>query len=369
MIRKALLPALLVSAVGLAGCTGSAPIGAAPENVETPPPSQGSPTSTPTPPPQSEPPKPQLPAWVTPVTDESFAQLVEKHRPNELGRVPILEYHHFGEVEDRWTRTWENFRKDLETLYAKGFRAVNLGDYLNDKMKLPAGTSPVIFTFDDSPKNQFNMVQQGGKWMPDPKSVPGVMLQFAREYPDFGVAGTFYVKFTEVPFEEENWKEKLQFLVENGFEVGNHSYTHDNLSVLDDNGVRRSLGMQVKRVKEALPDYDGGTIALPLGEWPKNRELLLEGEYEGTRYKHRAVLMVADSPVPSPYDRRQEVYALQRTQAIQSEFDRWFRFLEDYRFISDGDPDTVVIPESMQEHLNPEKVAGKKVRTYPDPSR
>ncbi|MFZ5823804.1 MAG: polysaccharide deacetylase family protein [Bacillota bacterium] len=370
MIRKALLPALLATSLGLAACSASALQG----QVEPPTPAQVSPAPTPPAqldPPKTEPPKPQLPPWVTPVTDENFAALVQTHRPNEMGRVLILEYHHFGEEEERWTRTWENFRKDLETLYAKGFRAVNLMDYLNDDMKLPAGTSPVIFTFDDSMINQFRVIRKAdGTWEPDPKSVPAVMLQFAREYPDFGVAGTFYVKFTEVPFEEEDlWKEKLQFLVEHGFEVGNHSYTHDNLALLDDDGVRRSLGMQVKRIKEALPDYDGGTIALPLGQWPKNRALLVEGEYQGTRYKHRAVLEVADSPVPSPYDRRQDVYALQRTQAIQSEFDRWFPFLEKYRYISDGDPDTIVIPASLEERLNPEKIQGKKVRTYPDPAK
>jgi len=40
--------------------------------------------------------------------------------PNELGRVMILEYHKIDYPEERWTRTPENFRRDLETLYAKG---------------------------------------------------------------------------------------------------------------------------------------------------------------------------------------------------------------------------------------------------------
>ena len=36
--------------------------------------------------------------------------------PNELGRVMILEYHKIDYPENRWTRTPENFRRDLETL-------------------------------------------------------------------------------------------------------------------------------------------------------------------------------------------------------------------------------------------------------------
>lgn len=356
---------VLLVTLGLAGCSSSAPSGANP--TEPPPPTQTAPNPSPPPQPEPEPPKPQLPPWVTPVTDENFAQLVEKHRPNELGRVLILEYHHFGDEEERWTRTYDNFRKDLETLYAKGFRAVNMMDYLNDTMKLPAGTSPVILTFDDSPKNQFPAILKEGKLEPDPKSPVAIMLQFAKEHPDFGLAGTFYVKFTDEPFEEEaTWKEKIQFLVAHGFEVANHSYTHDNLQMLDDDGVRRSLAMNVKRVREALPDYDGGTLALPLGLMPENKPLARQGEWEGVSYKHRAVLYAADSPVHSTYDKRFDPFELQRTQAIQSEFDRWFIYLETTRYVSDGDPESVVLPESYQEHLNPEKVQSKKVRTYPD---
>lgn len=365
---KRLASLVLFVTLGLAGCSGSAPSGAGnaePAAPPSPPPQQT--TQNPEPPPQAEPPKPQLPAWVTPVSDESFAALVEKHKPNELGRVLVLEYHHFGEEEERWTRTYDNFRKDLETLYAKGFRVVNLLDYINDTMELPAGTSPVILTFDDSPRNQFPAVMKDGRLEPDPKSPVAILLQFAKEHPDFGLGGTFYVKFTNWPFEEEgSWKEKLQFLVAHGFEVGNHSYTHDNLSTLDDDGVRRSLAMNVKRVREALPDYDGSSLALPFGLMPENRALAREGEWEGTTYKHRAVLYAADSPNHSPYDRRRDLFELQRTQAIQSEFDRWFRYLDEYRYVSDGDPETVVIPESYKEHLDEEKVKGKTVRTYPD---
>ena len=35
---------------------------------------------------------------------------------NELGRLMILEYHKVDYPEERWTRTPENFRRDLETL-------------------------------------------------------------------------------------------------------------------------------------------------------------------------------------------------------------------------------------------------------------
>lgn len=357
--------AMIVSLVALSGCSSSAPPGDPPGPPATVVESVTEVEPAPAPAPAPEPPKPPLPAWVTPVTDENFTQLVAAHRPNELGKVLILEYHHFGDEEERWTRTYANFRKDLETLYAKGYRLVSLQDYLTGELKLPAGTSPVILTFDDSPKNQFPGLLKDGQWEPDPRSPVAIILQFGREHPDFGVGGTFFVKFTEVPFEEEaSWQAKLQFLVAHGFEVGNHSYTHDNLSQLDEAGVQRSLAMNVKRVQEALPDYDGFALALPFGILPDDPALAVAGQHEGTRYQHRAVLLAADSPNPSPYDRRLEVYSLQRTQAIESEFDRWLPFLERSRYISDGDPETIVIPADLAEHLDPAKVGAKRVRLY-----
>ena len=48
--------------------------------------------------------------------------------PNELGRVMVLEYHKIDYPEERWTRTPENFRRDLETLYSRGYRLQSLKD-------------------------------------------------------------------------------------------------------------------------------------------------------------------------------------------------------------------------------------------------
>ena len=38
---------------------------------------------------------------------------------NELGRVMILEYHKIDTPEARWTRTPENFRRDLQRLWER----------------------------------------------------------------------------------------------------------------------------------------------------------------------------------------------------------------------------------------------------------
>jgi len=82
--------------------------------------------------------------------------------PNELGRIMILEYHKIDYPEAQWTRTPENFRRDLETLYAKGYRVINMGDLLDRRITLPAGTTPVVLTFDDSSPGQFRYLEKNG---------------------------------------------------------------------------------------------------------------------------------------------------------------------------------------------------------------
>ena len=76
-------------------------------------------------------------------------------RANELGRVMILEYHKIDYPEERWTRTPENFRRDLEALYARGYRLQSLNDLLDGKITVGAGFTPVVLTFDDSSPGQF----------------------------------------------------------------------------------------------------------------------------------------------------------------------------------------------------------------------
>ena len=100
--------------------------------------------------------------------------------PNELGRVMILEYHLIEAPEARWARTPQNFRRDLDRLYREGFRLIGLNDYLDGKIDLPVGTTPVILTFDDSSPGQFRMIGTNGRPEVDPESAVGILEAFAR---------------------------------------------------------------------------------------------------------------------------------------------------------------------------------------------
>src|SRR5690554_2706077 len=45
---------------------------------------------------------------------------LQKVKPNELGKVLILEYHDVSDTEARWSRHYTNFQHDLQRLYQAG---------------------------------------------------------------------------------------------------------------------------------------------------------------------------------------------------------------------------------------------------------
>ncbi len=289
--------------------------------------------------------------------------------PNELGRVMILEYHKVDYPENRWTRTPDNFRRDLETLYSKGYRAVNLGDLLDRKIKTPRGTTPVVFTFDDSSPGQFRYVEANGGLTIDAKSAVGILDQFSKEHPDFGRAATFFVLpgaskpnrlFNQPEFEGK----KLQYLVSQGYEIGNHTLWHANLGKYDETTVRTQIAEAQQWIQRLVPDYRIRTIALPHGVYPKSVDWAMRGSAKGTSYSHDAILMVAGGPAMSPFDRRFEPTRLPRIQAVEADLTFWLRYFDrnpQERFVSDGDPATITVPAGRGDGIRRETASQVKV--------
>jgi len=282
--------------------------------------------------------------------------------PNELGRVMILEYHKIDYPEERWTRTPENFRRDLETLYAKGYRLINLGDLLDRKIQTPAGTTPVVLTFDDSSPGQFRYIEANGSVQIDPKSAVGVLEAFIAEKPDFGRGGTFYVlpgasKPNRLFNQPEYEGKKLQYLVSHGYEIGNHTLWHANLGKYPEATVRAQVAEAQVWIQRHVPDYKTRSLALPHGVYPPDVSWVLNGSAKGTTYHHDAVLMVAGGPAPSPFSRAFDPVRLPRIQAVERDLAYWLNYFDKNpheRFVSDGDANSVTVPAASRDRLRVE---------------
>jgi peptidoglycan/xylan/chitin deacetylase (PgdA/CDA1 family) len=295
-------------------------------------------------------------------------------KANENGQIMLLMYHGISNKEDEWVRTPENFRKDLEVLYQQGYRLITLKDYLDNNIKVEAGYTPVVITFDDGLQNQFNIIEENGEKKIDPDSAVGIMEDFKKKYPDFGQGGTFFVYYS-VPFrQKELIKEKYDFLIKNGYEIGNHTYTHENLGKESAEGVQKALALNVKYTQEYLPGYDVFALALPYGIAPKDEKFqyAVTGEYEGIKYNNRAILRVGSNPAPAPNHVKYDTTRLPRVRA--SELNTGGVGMYDYlasfekhpekKYISDGNPETIVIPEEEKENISNDRVGDKQLITY-----
>ena len=289
--------------------------------------------------------------------------------PNELGRVMILEYHKIDYPEERWTRTPENFRRDLDALYAGGYRLASLSALVEGKVVVPAGTSPVVLTFDDSSPGQFRYIEKNGAPVIDPKSGIGILEAFIRERPDFGRAATFYVLpgasrpnrlFDQPQYETQ----KLRYLVEQGYEIGNHTLWHANLGKYPESMVRAQIGEAQVWIQRHVPDYRTRTIALPHGVYPKDPAWALSGTAKGTTYRHDAILMVAGGAAPSPFSRSFDPTRLPRIQAVEHDLASWLAYFEKHpheRFVSDGNPAAITVPQALRDRLRKDLPHGVRV--------
>ena len=283
---------------------------------------------------------------------------------NEVGRIPVLEYHLIGEgPEKHWKVSPARFRENLETLYARGYRPVNMTDLVDKKLDLPAGLSPVVLVFDDASPEQFRYVERDGQLQVDPTSALGMMLAFNKKHPDWSNKGVFCMlpaashghaffgdKGTQGQKTEWRFK-KVQFLKEKGFELCNHTLYHANLGKQTDARTQEFIARGDMAIDSAVPGYKVRTFALPLGVWPKNRPLAWAGSWTDpktgrtVRYSYDAVLEVAGGPTRSPHDPEFNPRSIKRVEVFARELEKTLDQLDrGARYVSDGNPRTVARP-------------------------
>jgi peptidoglycan/xylan/chitin deacetylase (PgdA/CDA1 family) len=302
------------------------------------------------------------------MTRESVKTLLDKGiRPNEMGKVMVLEYHRIQDREGSYTRSIENFKKDLETLYQKGYRLVKFHDLMHGKIDVPAGTTPIVFSFDDSTEGQFRYLKQGGKTVLDPESALGMMSDFYKKHSDFGYSAIF--SFLPNLFDQPKYiKQKLNYLYDQGFEFGNHTTTHLSLGLVSDDTVQKEIAGPVKEMRRIDPKVKLDVLCLPNGSEPKNKQLMFDGSFEGTKYHNNWALLVGSEPFYPMYQYKNPGNRIPRVQVMDYNptsgsgadgSDYWLRYFDKHpelKFISDGDPNTICAPAYMENRLIPDKL-------------
>ncbi len=299
---------------------------------------------------------------------------LEKIKPNENGQIMVLMYHGISEQESEWVRTIENFKKDLKILYENGYRLISMNEYIDNNIDVEAGYTPLVMTFDDGLQNQFNYIDIDGIRSIDPNCAIGILEEFCSENPDFGRAATFYVYYP-IPFRQKDYiYDKFNFLIANGYEIGNHGYNHENLSTISVEKVQESLALNAKNTETVLKGYKVNSLALPYGASPKgeNYKYVVSGEFDGYSYNNKAILKVGSNPAYSPNHIKFDFSRIPRVRASEMKVNgtglydylEYFEKNPDKKYISDGDSNTITIPEKELENINSESIKNKKLVTY-----
>ncbi|WP_254189177.1 polysaccharide deacetylase family protein [Nocardia noduli] len=268
---------------------------------------------------------------------------------NELGAVPILMYHQVSaNPAGEYDQTPEEFRAELDRLYREGYRPVTAADYISGRIDIPAGTHPVVLTFDDSTVSQFAFTPDG---RPTPECAIGILEEFGASRPDFGPTATLYVN--DDPF--TLGAPALTWLAAHGYEIGAHTAGHAALARLDGDGVQRELAENVRAIE--VSGVRVRTMALPFGLAPADRSLARQGSWAGTSYSFEAVMLVGAGPAPSPFGPVDPI-AVPRIRSGRGEVDfdsaYWLDRLAETperRYTSDGDPARISFPTARAGEL------------------
>ena len=315
------------------------------------------------------PPKPKIPRRV------AEADLA-KYRPNEAGAIMVLMYHRVreSEVDGDLNRRPATFRRDLQTLYDGGYYPVTALNLAENNMDVPIGKTPVVLTFDDALISQFHVIM-GKDNTPhiDPNCAVGIMETFHKQHPDWPTRATFFVLPHEGkngdPFgQAESVGDKFAHLDKSGYEVANHTSTHNTMRGMDGATVQRELATAFKDIKELAPHAAMQTFALPYGKPPRRDEVLKflrAGTSGGQSYSHKAVFMAGWRPVLSPITRNdkkitdggqmstfdpnhlERVLPSEKQIGKPGSFDYWMQWFAKnpgVRYISDGLKGVVAVP-------------------------
>lgn len=157
-------------------------------------------------------------------------------------RIPVLMYHRFGEVESRYEMSYWRFDEELSYLASAGYTTVTMAevhDYMYNGAPLPE--NPVMITFDDGFASQW---------------------QAAAMLDQYGMCGVFFITLDQPRMSDD----QLRDLAARGHEIGSHTHTHPDLTLLSDEALAYEVGHSRQMLLDmGIPEVD--FLAYPYGAY------------------------------------------------------------------------------------------------------
>ncbi|WP_106398563.1 polysaccharide deacetylase family protein [Actinocorallia populi] len=324
---------------------------AVPAAVSGGPTASASPGGTPSAAPSTPPPPPQ----------PAGAQAAQV-KANELGQVPVIMYHRIlAKGGSEIDRTPGELRAELERLAKGNYVPVTAAEFVQGRIDIPAGAHPVVLTFDDGNPTQFALDAAGN---PAPDTAVAILMEMHAKYPAFRPVATFFVN--KDPFQlGEEANAGVSWLVQRGFEIANHTYTHPNLAGMPTAKVESEIAKAEEVVKK-VSGSPSVTFAYPFGNTPRTRAKDNAFVSKGDTWQFQGVFLAGWNPSVSVFSKEFDNTKISR---IRSEdkvkkdgcdkfcSTAWLETLDknpDNRYTSDGDPAAVTAPSGSISQLAPQ---------------
>ncbi len=300
----------------------------------------------------------------------------KKVKPNEIGEIMIVMYH--GLLYDKpstdYHRNVNDFKNDLKVLYEKGYRLVPLQDLIDNNIKVEAGRTPIVLTFDDGLSSAFSLETKDGVLVPKVDCAVDIINKFSEQYPDFGRAAVFYINGTREAFiGDGTLPERFDYLISNGYEIGNHTYSHSQLSKLDKTQIQNEIASVHNLVKQNTNGYVIKSLTYPYGLRPKQEfiNFALSGTYGGIEYEYSWAIREGQSGASAaPNNIAFDPLNIPRVRGTSNAVTDFGWFLDFYeknpslKYVSDGDPNQISVPKSKKESVKQESIKDKSLYFY-----